>query len=355
VGCTSGSPFQSSDSGTVGTDGVSAAETATSPDTPSAPPPAADAVVEAVIDREWKQSALALIGAAKQDLYLFHFELHETGSVTQVRYALEAAASRGVKVRVLLDDDVDGNAAAVALLGELGIEAKLDHHSTRMHLKTLLSDGAVLLGSTNLSGASIDFNHETNVLVRDPEAVAWIRAHLDALWADTGFVGSPTSGGSSQVTVWRDKGYEAVALDALNQATSAIDVVVYGINLDPKFPDGPVAHLADALYAAVDRGVPVRMLLEASGWDNGLTELNEEAAGQLVAGGVSVRFDSTDVTTHAKLVVADGTALVGSNNWSFSGLELAHELGVAFTEPAAVLELSTWFDERWTEATPFIP
>ncbi len=311
------------------------------------PPPLP--AVEVVVDREWKPAALALIDGATTSVDVFHFELHETGSVVEIRDAVEAAHARGVAVRVMLDDEVGGNFAVESELAALGIEAKVDRHDTRLHIKVIVADGVALFGSTNLSGASLDFNREANVLVRHEPTVAILSAWLDELWADPGLDPTLTNAGDDVIRLWRDGGYLGVAAPAMEAATGRIDVVMYGVNLNPRFPDGPVAVLAGYLYDAAARGARVRVLLERSDWDEGLTALNEQAAQTMTAQGVEVRFDALDVTTHAKVVIADDTVLLGSNNWSFTGLELAHEVGARFDDPAAVASLSAWFEARWAE------
>jgi len=308
--------------------------------------------VEVVVDRQARGAMLGLIGAARSCLDVFEFELLRSGSAEDVRASVIAAARRGVDVRVLLDDEVESNEAAAAALRELGIDARVDHHPTRTHLKMIAVDeSAVLVGSTNLSGASIDYNHETNVLVRDPSAVEFFTRYLDGLWADPAHV--PTKRVAERpnpIVPWLDGGYSTLALPAIATATAGIDLVVYGINLDPRFPEGPVARLAAALFDAVDRGVAVRVLLERSSWSETLNEINDHAAAVLRAEGVVVRFDDPDVVTHAKLLITDDRAMVGTNNWGYGGLVRDHEAGVMIDVPDAVSELSAYFEAQWSAA-----
>lgn len=320
-------------------------------DTP--PPP----IIVATNDRDMKQAALTLIDGAKTRVDVFHFEFVQTGSVIDVRNALLAAAAKGVEVRVLLDDEVDDNTAAVAILTDGGVDAKIDGHKTRVHLKMMAADAkVVLIGSTNLSGASFDFNHETNVVVREPSAVAFLQSYLDALWKDQGHDPSETTGpvaAASGVVPWVDGGYFSLAMPAIEAAKERVDLIVYGLNLNFNYPDGPLMALGKALEAAEDRGVDVRVLLEKSSWNWSLNKLNDEAASWLVNRGVWVRFDSEDVVTHAKLLICDGKVLVGTNNWSYNGLELDHEAGVMFTTESAVADFKTYFEARFNAGDDF--
>lgn len=298
---------------------------------------------------------LELILSAERCVDVFQFEFVQTGAIVGVREALIAAAGRGVSVRVLLDDEVDDNAAAVEGLRAGGVDARRDMHAIRTHLKVVAVDGdAVLIGSTNFSGASFGFNHETNALVRDPAAVAHLIGYLDALWADPNHdPATARAAGANAIVPWLDGGYATLAAPAIDRATRRVDLIVYGLNLDPRFPDGPVARLAEELYAARRRGVPVRVLLERSSWNDGLNTLNEAAAATLRASDVEVRFDDPDTVTHAKLLLTDDVAFVGTNNWGYNGLIVDHEAGVMIeatsaTQPA-LTSLSAYFAARWAE------
>jgi phosphatidylserine/phosphatidylglycerophosphate/cardiolipin synthase-like enzyme len=67
---------------------------------------------------------------------------------------------------------------------------------------------------------------------------------------------------------------------------------------------------------------------------------------------VPVRF-LTSVDLHAKLVIADGVALVGSQNLSPTSLSDNREVGVLVTESGPVATLQAQLDADWAAATPF--
>ena len=314
--------------------------------------PAMGSKVEVVVDQEARDAILGLIDSAQTCLDVFEFELLRSGSAYDVQTKIIEAAQRGVHVRVLLDDEVESNESAARRLRSFGVNARVDDHHTRTHLKIIAADGATLMiGSTNLSGSSIDRNHETNVLVRDTEAVNFLMDYLDALWVDPGFrPENKIATHDGPVVPWLDGGYALLAMPAIASATVSIDVITYGMNLDPRYPDGPVAQLANALGDAVSRGIPVRVLLEQSNWNDILNEINTEAAEQLRAKGIWVRFDDFRTTTHAKLLITDSQAMVGTNNWSYSGVARDHEAGVLIDIPEVVTELQAYFDTQWRAA-----
>jgi phosphatidylserine/phosphatidylglycerophosphate/cardiolipin synthase-like enzyme len=313
--------------------------------------PDPDVPVFPVVDREARDVIQALIHSATERIDMYQYEFVQSGSVADIRDALFVAAARGVQVRVFLDQEPDVNEAAVETLKAGGIDARIDGVSTRLHLKVVSVDRrAILLGSTNMSGASLDFNHESNVLVQDPEVVSWLNAYMDAVWADPNHEPNGVPGGSGATRAWSDGGYLALALPALSNASERIDLILYGINLSPQYPDGPVMQLVNAVQDAADRGVTVRVIFERSDWNEVLTELNEEAAQAFQKHGIEVRFDSLNTVTHCKLLRVDDEMFIGSNNWSYKGLALDHEVGVRFQEPSAVESLSAYFEMIWAEA-----
>ena len=321
---------------------------------PDVPLPPSGPGVQAVVDRQATDAILGLVDGARETLDVCQFELFLTGDVVKVRDALVAAAKRGVKVRLLLDDEVESNPDMAAALVAEGIDAKVDYQDARVHAKIWVADGErVMIGSTNLSGASLGYNHETNVLVRDPAVVAFLAGWVKALIDDPSSHPKPVFPDPGAVNVaWREGGYLDVALPRIEAATTRIDLLLYGAYMDPKYKDGPVPDLAAALYAAAARGVPVRVVFEhgppgATGPDQG----NADVAEAFEAHGIDVRWDTTDVVTHAKMLLVDGAALVGSNNWGYGGIVLDHEAGVATSEEAAVQDFSDYFEERWAEAT----
>jgi phosphatidylserine/phosphatidylglycerophosphate/cardiolipin synthase-like enzyme len=66
---------------------------------------------------------------------------------------------------------------------------------------------------------------------------------------------------------------------------------------------------------------------------------------------VEVRF-ATSFDLHAKLIVADGVAFVGSENMSPTSLGSNREVGVLVTEPAATAAITSQFDADWASSGP---
>jgi phosphatidylserine/phosphatidylglycerophosphate/cardiolipin synthase-like enzyme len=97
---------------------------------------------------------------------------------------IESAVARGVRVRILSDDDKsEDRGSDIDRLRRLGADVKLDDTDDHMHHKFALLDGARLLtGSYNWTRSAADRNLE-NILVTDDAAM--IRAYqeeFDRLW-----------------------------------------------------------------------------------------------------------------------------------------------------------------------------
>ncbi|MDI6757331.1 MAG: phospholipase D-like domain-containing protein [Endomicrobiia bacterium] len=105
---------------------------------------------------------------------------------------LEAAAKRGVRVRVLLEKSSyderlnEGNKEAVEYLIARGIDARFDSPEKITHAKIILVDDEVAgVGSANFALSGFRFYQEANVVVKEPSAVADLRKYFDEIWKTT--------------------------------------------------------------------------------------------------------------------------------------------------------------------------
>jgi phosphatidylserine/phosphatidylglycerophosphate/cardiolipin synthase-like enzyme len=119
---------------------------------------------------EIRPLALALIDGARRTLDLELFVLTDTGIV----HALEAAALRGVAVRVLLDPSQPSSEPAYAALLDDGIQVRwYRSRGELLHAKAIVADAtSVLFGSANWSGGGFARNHELDIELPSAPAVA---------------------------------------------------------------------------------------------------------------------------------------------------------------------------------------
>lgn len=62
--------------------------------------------------------------------------------------------------------------------------------------------------------------------------------------------------------------------------------------------------------------------------------------------------DASGFFNHAKLIISDGVAFVGSENFSQTALTRNRELGALVFEPASAAKILQQFDADWAAAGP---
>ncbi|HRT05065.1 MAG TPA: phospholipase D-like domain-containing protein [Kiritimatiellia bacterium] len=300
--------------------------------------------VRPVVNREYLPAVLDLINGATNSIEFVQLEMHEDRAVQAIEAALAAAVKRGVRVRGLLDDGVDFNAAAVERLLALGAEAKLDTPAKMTHSKLVVVDGkVVLLGSTNWTGNSMGNNNEANVRLDDPVLADAFARYFAALWVDSAAEPDLPAVESGAVKTVVNRQYFPEVMGLFNAATQRIRVVMYGINYAPKYAGSKVNQLVEALAAARARGVDVAVAMDLSDYNRLLNKVNAPAKRFLAEAGVATFDDPLKTTTHAKVVVADGCAVIGSVNWGKDALENRNETCVAIRDPAVVEAFAAYF------------
>lgn len=103
--------------------------------------------------------------------------------------ALQRAAKRGVKVRIIADrSQSEGKAMTEALkiLGSISIHIKVNTHSGLMHLKVVIADQQVTTtGSFNFSKAVATINDEVLLVIKNPDVAKSFAAEFESMWQDT--------------------------------------------------------------------------------------------------------------------------------------------------------------------------
>ena len=102
------------------------------------------------------------------------------------RWALEDAAKRGVKIRLVVEGDItDAMPVKYASrkhyeqLMELGIEI-YEYQPTMMHTKSFVVDGIwSMVGSANFDNRSLELNNELNVAVWNRDLAAHLLADFE--------------------------------------------------------------------------------------------------------------------------------------------------------------------------------
>jgi len=151
---------------------------------------------------------------------------------------------------------------------------------------------------------------------------------------------------SVSVTALNDGEYYETALRLINSANESVYIIMYAAKYDPDDPVDPANDLLGALAGAAHRGVRVCAILDDE------VGYNEETLSYLQSAGVNATYDPKDVRTHSKIVIVDGyLVLIGSHNWTESGLAYNHETSVLVSSRQfAQLEIA-YFNSVWAEAS----
>ena len=133
-------------------------------------------------------SALAVvekaIGAAKSEILMACYEF----TSRDIAEALESAAHRGVKIRIVADFKASHERfSQVGILRDAGIPVRLDHHYAIFHHKFLVVDRETLeTGSFNYTTAAIKHNAENAMVLWNSPTIATAYAtEWQRLWDES--------------------------------------------------------------------------------------------------------------------------------------------------------------------------
>ena len=267
-------------------------------------------------------------------------EMYELGRPDIVR-ELGDAVARGVAVRVITDPTVVPSRRSAAVLDTLGVPERVypvdDGRHQIDHVKLLIVDGAAAVGGMNWGNHS-DRNHdyvlETHVTA-DVDRLARI---FEQDWSLAGGRPSPLPAVVGEVgQTAPGSEIRAMLESALNHAMRRALVQIYTLT-DP--------DVIAELVGAHRRGVMVRVLLDPN------QPYNLHAYAMLAAGGVEVRWYPIPrgALLHAKIGLFDGELVLGSANWTLSGLGVNHELDIETGDPTAVAAYEARFAADWTRS-----
>ena len=304
-----------------------------------------------VVNRAYLENCLDIINNSKHSLYIAEFYFKEDATTDKIKNAVAKAVKRNVKVRILLDSSVEENKSAQKLFLSLGAEAKIYEPKNKLHAKMIISDGSsALIGSTNFSAHSIDENNETDALINDPGAAKTFQDYFENLWAGNEISAIPSNFGiapGAKALPVIGGNYMNRARNMIFHAKNEIGVILFMAHFTPKYYSSKPNILLRALCDAKRKGLRVRVLLEKSDYDNKLNEMNQTLIEYLSDNNIEVKYDSPQVTTHAKLLLCDNEALLGSTNWVLSGLGRNKEADILIRDESAVAAYWKYFEDLW--------
>jgi cardiolipin synthase A/B len=243
-----------------------------------------------------------------------------------------AAKSRGVAVRVLFDPDHPGNTNTRASFNGAGVPNRnAPAIYDFSHAKYMIIDGKVaVIMSSNFDFGSMNDGRNYGMLDRDTGDVADLQAVFDQDWAAGG--GDPPKPADLACTrlIVSPVNAKTRILELIDTAKTTLEVEAFYVT---------ETDVRAAIGAAKQRGAAVRVLLESS---SDQTETRSYLEGL----GIPVHL-SSGFFLHAKLIIADGVAFVGSENYSFTSLTRNREVGALVFEPAPAAMIKQRFDADW--------
>jgi phosphatidylserine/phosphatidylglycerophosphate/cardiolipin synthase-like enzyme len=277
-----------------------------------------------------------LIGSAHQRVLV---EMYELGRADILR-ELGDAVGRGVSVRVITDPTVGASRKSAVILDTLRVPQRVypvdDGRHQIDHVKLLIVDGEAAVGGMNW-GKHSDRNHDYVLETRVELDVDRLVRIFDQDWSIAGGHPTPLQAIAAEVAQTAPGSEIRSMLEAaLIHVVRRVLAEVYTLT-DPEV----IAQLVQAHR----RGAMVRVLLDPN------QSYNLHGYAVLKAAGVEVHWYPVPrgVLLHAKIGLFDGELVLGSANWTLSGLGVNHELDIETSDPVAVAAYAARFAADWVK------
>ena len=316
---------------------------------------------------------LAAIDAAKHRVSFETYVYNSGETADRFTAAFEAAARRGVEVRIVLDaiGAQDMDEAHVERLERAGCKIgwfnkvasySLEELNYRTHRKSLVIDGDVAfvggIGVSDYWARETERGpkwRDTQIEIHGPAAVN-VEASFNENWIETGSVVEPDllphddspTGPARSIVVWAgpEGGANAMKLLyllAIASARKTLDIESPYLTLDES--------TRWSLQDARQRGVRVRIVMEGDITDAKPVKFASRAAYEdLLKQGIEL-YEYVPAMMHAKAMVIDGVlSVIGSANFDNRSLELNDELNVAVFDTGLAARLTADFERDITQS-----
>jgi cardiolipin synthase A/B len=271
----------------------------------------------------------SLVNGARRSIDVTMYEFADTTA----EHDLAAAAKRGVKVQVILDErEKSINSNTFSYLSSRRVKVVWSSSRfTYTHQKTLIIDGSkAVIMTANLTSEYYSTSRDFLVIDTNRADVAAITAVFDS-----DFARRAVRPGDGADLVWSPTDSQDKLLALINGATSSLRIY------SEEMGDTTVEN---ALVRAAKRGVDVQVCGENEDGEY------DSAYAKLARAGIHVSYysSSTGFYIHGKVIEADyGTGharmFVGSENFSRTSLDDNRELGLIISDPAVLSAMARTF------------
>lgn len=262
-----------------------------------------------------EQALVASIDSAKTTIDAALFELN----VPDTTAALVRAAERGVKIRIVADDEhnYDDPTSLLSEVTDAGAEAVSDERSALMHNKYFIIDSTVLwMGSMNITRNDVYNNNNHYMRLISPELIENYQDDFNEMFIDGAFnrrdsrleVPNPVINiGGTQIENFfspeQGDEIEARLVELIQGSQSSIRVMSFSFTIE---------ELGNAMIERHNNGVDVKGVFETTGSLQGQMP-------PLACAGVEVRQDGNpDILHHKVMIFDEQIVVVGSLNFSAS-------------------------------------
>ncbi len=285
------------------------------------------------------------------DMEIYTIYRYTSGPIYEFHDAIYDAAARGVKVRMLIDNEIyqDLDADDRNHLNQFDNHENIEvrQFSNPMHSKVIIVDNeAAYVGSANQSYNAMTNDREIGLLIHSADIAKALTTIFEAGW--TGDENQPgfENGWTIQwiypvatpieVPSWVADTEDTI-VGLINSAQTTVRVPVYVFS--------GYSALKNAVENAAARGVSVQLMVDAYYGPNEypfLKTLDENPNIEIKT------LDLGSAVAHPKVVIVDGKrAYVGSANWSGTSMTSRREIGIAFEDRTLASALEEIFRTDW--------
>ena len=260
--------------------------------------------------------------------------------------ALVQAKNRGVAVRILLNGGYPfRNQESKEYLESLGLNVRLANSNFITHQKTFIfDDSSSLIMTYNLLESYFVNHRDFGALITTPAAVAQIEQVFDDDWNL-----NPVAIVPHADLVWSPINSRSTLVSLIYSANHTLEIY------NEEMAD---TEVEDALIAAAQRGVKVRVILSPPSIENPFVQVydfekdsNARGLHKINQKGVEVFLVAVPYI-HAKMILVDrdypnAVAFLGSENFSYSSLNFNRELGLVTHKSSCIEQMYRAFEFDW--------
>ena len=285
----------------------------------------------------------------------------------------------GVPVRVIVDTRANAtyplNASRLKELADAGIPMRTRVNGGILHWKTMIfvGQGTVQFGGANYSPWAFtpvdpyrNYTDEIIHFTQKPSLVTTFLTGFDDLWINTSSYANyanivltpvrshPIYPKDPALNFVPGQDFATRSVPHYNAELSRIDVLMYRIT-DRRH--------ADAMIAAVARGIPVRLITEPEMYRSTKYYWHSWNVDRMYMAGVQIKHRQHAGLNHGKLVLlySQGLSIYGSSNWTSASANSQEEHNYFARDAAGFTWLKNQFLRKWNNSTgivenvPFVP